>query len=191
MFSWGADGDEEADEVCLRTGSRCVMRVRRTLSEHQDVRNKSRPVQDSETSVALEVPDTRLLSDLAWREVRRDTPGPGQVEIRMDAVGLNYKDPLKVMGLLTEAELTGTRSGMEIGLEGMGIVTRIGEGVVDLSAGARVLVSAPGMVRRYLTIDRRDCIEVPLHWAPGMCSSCVSIPDSRIWALGRRQNAAG
>ena len=189
VFSWGADGDEEADEVCLRTGSRCVMRVRRTLSEHQDVRNKSRPVQDSETSVALEVPDTRLLSDLAWREVRRDTPGPGQVEIRMDAVGLNYKDPLKVMGLLTEAELTGTRSGMEIGLEGMGIVTRIGEGVVDLSAGARVLVSAPGMVRRYLTIDRRDCIEVPLHWAPGMCSSCVPFLTAEFGLLdaGRTQ----
>ena len=77
------------------------MRVRRTLSEHQDVRNKSRPVQDSETSVALEVPDTRLLSDLAWREVRRDTPGQGKSRCRMDAVGLNYKDPLKVMGLLT------------------------------------------------------------------------------------------
>jgi acyl transferase domain-containing protein/NADPH:quinone reductase-like Zn-dependent oxidoreductase/NADP-dependent 3-hydroxy acid dehydrogenase YdfG len=173
VLTWGAGGDEQVDEVCLRTGAQWVMRVRRNLSGHQDARNRPGRVRDRETSFALEVPDTRLLSDLAWREVDRVTPRHGQVEVRMDAVGLNYKDPLKVLGLLSAEELDGTNSAMAIGLEGMGTIIRVGAGVDDLAPGAQVLVSAPGMVQRYLTIDRLDCTEVPAHWSPGTCSSDI------------------
>ena len=173
VLNGAADNGEQVDEVCLRMGSRFVTRVRRNLADYRAAQNLHARVQDNKTSFALEVPDTRLLADLAWREVDRTPPGEGQVEVRMDAVGLNYKDPLKVLGLLDAEELDGTRSGMAIGLEGMGTVVRVGAGVDDLVPGTQVLVSAPDIVQRYVTVQQLDCTEVPAHWAPGTCSSNV------------------
>lgn len=167
----GARAGEEVDEVSLRMGSRWVLRVRKNLREHLESWDELRTLDDPEASFALEVPHTRLLQDLGWREVDRVAPQEGQIEIRMGAIGLNYKDPLKVLGLLTEKELEGTFFGTGIGLEGSGMVTRVGPGVSGIAVGDRVGVSAPSMARRYLTIDQNLATVGPAHWDAGVCSS--------------------
>ena len=44
----------------------------------------------------------------------------------MDAIGLNYKDSMKLLGVLTPENLRGTYWGTTTGMEGIGVVTRTG-----------------------------------------------------------------
>lgn len=63
-------------------------------------------------------------------------PGPGQVQIRHTAVGLNYIDTYHRSGLYPLAMPSG------LGLEAAGVVEALGEGVTELAVGDRVAYGA-------------------------------------------------
>jgi NADPH2:quinone reductase len=69
---------------------------------------------------------------MRWEEVEVGDPGPGQVRIRHKAVGLNFIDTYHRSGLYPVPLPTG------IGLEAVGIVDAVGEGVSDFKPGDRV-----------------------------------------------------
>jgi len=144
-------GDAE-DEIAVRGTGCWAVRLAQTLGEHLERRDEPRPLPGPEHAYAIEIPHTRLLSDLALRRTERVEPGPGEVEIRMEAIGLNYKDAMKVMGVLTEKELGETYFGMTVGMEGTGIVVRVGPGVIEVAVGDRMTVCERGILHNYLTI---------------------------------------
>ncbi|WP_433201247.1 type I polyketide synthase [Nocardia sp. CA-107356] len=144
--------DTAIDEVALRAGASWTIRWRHTLATHRARWDVAQPLTDAEQSFELDIPRSRLLPELALRTTDRIAPGPDEIEIRMQAVGLNYKDTLKVLGVLTEKELDGTFYGTEIGMDGYGVVARIGSNITDIAPGDEISVVAPGIVRRYATI---------------------------------------
>ena len=141
---------DDADEVALRQDARMVLVYQSSLSGHLEALEEMGPLQDLDTNFEMEAPPGRL-ADLVLREISRRDPGPGEIEIRMDGIGLNFKDPMKILGVLGEAELAGTWFGLELGMEGMGVVTRVGPGVSGFTVGESRFVSVPGMARRYIT----------------------------------------
>ncbi|MGX1773327.1 SDR family NAD(P)-dependent oxidoreductase [Nocardia brasiliensis] len=169
-----------ADEVALRAGACWAMQLRHTLRDQLANWDLARPL-DPESSFRLEIPRSRLLSELSWRAVERVAPGPGEVEIRVDAVGLNYKDPLKILGVLTEKELAGTYFGVEVGMEGAGEVVRVGPGVTDVVPGDLMSLCSRGMLTRYLTIrpddgaTQRMDINRDKEFDPCHCSSALPL----------------
>ncbi|MEV5651700.1 SDR family NAD(P)-dependent oxidoreductase [Nocardia sp. NPDC052254] len=167
----GAFTYDHADEVYLRDGLRWVPVVGRTLEGRLEALDQAAPLEDPEANYALEIPRTRLLSQLAWRRCGRQEPGAGQIEIRTHSIGLNFKDPMKVMGVLTERELGATYYGLEPGMEGVGQVVRVGPGVDDFRVGDRVNFCKRGMIRRYNTVDTSVAFAVPADSDPGICSS--------------------
>jgi NADPH:quinone reductase len=70
---------------------------------------------------------------LKWEEVEVGAPGPGEIKIKQNAVGLNYIDVYMRTGLYPQSSLP-----FIPGMEGAGVVTEIGEGVRDLKVGRRV-----------------------------------------------------
>ena len=174
-FAFGPFAGDVADEIAFRQGSRWVMTLQRNLGDHLAVREQPTAQRDGEQSFAIEVPATKLLSDLAFRAHKRRAPGPGEIEVKMQAVGLNYKDPLKVMGVLTDKELAGTYFGTTLGLEGAGVVTRVGSGVTEVVPGDHMGVCARDMMRRYVTvgIDEGGTMSIPADWEAGWCSSIL------------------
>ncbi|HTQ19874.1 SDR family NAD(P)-dependent oxidoreductase, partial [Mycobacterium sp.] len=146
-----AYASDDADEVALRDDVRKVIVNQSSLSGRLEPLEESQPLDDLDTNFEMEAPPGRL-SDLFLREIPRRAPGPGEIEIRMDGIGLNFKDPMKILGVLGEAELAGTWFGTELGMEGMGVVTRIGPGVSGFTVGESRFVSVPGMARRYITV---------------------------------------
>jgi acyl transferase domain-containing protein/NADP-dependent 3-hydroxy acid dehydrogenase YdfG/aryl carrier-like protein len=153
LLTSGVFASDIADEIALRHGARWLIRLRANLSEYLAARNEERPLADPEANYVVETPQTKALSDLALRESERTEPGPGQIEVRMEALSVNYKDPLKVLGVLTEKELAGTYFGTALGLEGAGTVVRVGPGVTDIAIGDKLGIGAINMMRRYITID--------------------------------------
>lgn len=146
-----AYASDDADEVALRDDVRQVIVNQSSLSGRLEALEEVAPLSDPETNFEMEAPPGRL-ADLVLREIPRRAPGRGEIEIRMDGIGLNFKDPMKVLGVLGEAELAGTWFGTELGMEGMGTVTRIGPGVEGFTVGESRFVSVPGMARRYITV---------------------------------------
>ena len=75
---------------------------------------------------------------LRWESVEVGEPGPGQVRLRQQAVGLNFIDVYHRSGLYPIANFP---SG--IGLEGAGTVEAVGEGVSQVAPGDRVAYAYP------------------------------------------------
>ncbi|MFJ3305080.1 quinone oxidoreductase family protein [Streptomyces sp. NPDC086549] len=69
---------------------------------------------------------------LSWEEVAVGDPGPGEVRIRHEAVGLNFADTYFRSGLYPVRLPDG------IGVEAAGAVEAVGEGVTDVVEGDRV-----------------------------------------------------
>ncbi|AGS67188.1 quinone oxidoreductase family protein [Streptomyces collinus] len=69
---------------------------------------------------------------LSWEEVTVGEPGPGEVRVRHEAVGLNFADTYFRTGLYP------VRLPEGMGVEAAGVVEAVGEGVTGVAAGDRV-----------------------------------------------------
>jgi NADPH:quinone reductase len=81
---------------------------------------------------------------LKWEDVPAPEPGPGEVLVKQQAVGLNYIDVYFRTGLYKAPTLPIT-----IGMEGAGTVAELGQGVTDLAVGDRVAYA--GAIGAYAT----------------------------------------
>lgn len=70
---------------------------------------------------------------IQWREVDLPAPGPGEILIRHEAVGLNYIDTYFRTGLYPAALPSG------LGMEAAGVVEAVGDGVTHLVPGQRAV----------------------------------------------------
>lgn len=70
---------------------------------------------------------------LIWEDVASGEPGPGEVQLRQTAVGLNFIDVYQRTGLYSIENLPAT-----IGMEAAGVIESIGEDVRGFQAGDRV-----------------------------------------------------
>jgi len=82
------------------------------------------------------------LDTLHWAPITLPTPGPGEVLLRIEAAGLNFRDVMWAQGLLPEEVLQAGFAGPGLGMECAGIVEAIGAGVA-LRPGDRVFGVAP------------------------------------------------
>ncbi|MFC9963322.1 type I polyketide synthase [Nocardia ignorata] len=170
----GAFSLDNSDEVVLRGGVRLAPVVTKPLPERIEELETAHPLTDQEANFELDMPRTRLLSQVAWRQCPRVAPGTGEIEVAMAVIGLNYKDPLKIIGLLGERELAPTYFGTVPGMEGMGTVVRVGAGVTDVAVGDKVAVASKGMMRRFATVDRELAVVVPPDTDPAYCTSTIA-----------------
>ncbi|HYF08782.1 MAG TPA: quinone oxidoreductase-like protein 1, partial [Acetobacteraceae bacterium] len=83
------------------------------------------------------------LGTLAWHAQAPRAPGPGEVLVRIEAAGLNFRDVMWAQGLLPEEFLHDGFAGAVLGMEGAGIVEAAGEGVL-FRPGDRVFGFIPG-----------------------------------------------
>lgn len=102
---------------------------------------------------------------LSWEKMPVADPGPGEVRLRHEAVGLNYIDTYHRSGLYPVPLPSG------IGLEAAGTVEAVGEGVTNLVAGDRVAY-AGGPLGAYACVrnmpaDRLVRLPEPLSFEQG------------------------
>jgi acyl transferase domain-containing protein len=90
-----------------------------------------------DTDRQLQILSRGVLDRLEIRPAVRRQPGPRQVEIRVRAAGLNFKDVLNALGAYPGDP-------GPLGFECAGVVTAIGSGVSSVRVGDEVLAIAPG-----------------------------------------------
>lgn len=92
------------------------------------------------------------------RDVPIPQPGPGEVRLRVEAVGINFADVLAVAG----EYLTRTRVPYTPGMEFAGIVDALGEGVTGVEVGQRVAsLGGRGGLAEYALSPAAALVPVP------------------------------
>jgi acyl transferase domain-containing protein/NADPH:quinone reductase-like Zn-dependent oxidoreductase/acyl carrier protein len=128
------------DQVALHSHQRRVAR----LQPHDRADSRSIPPQP----YTLTMPNRGTLEDLQWQSTARRSPTAQEVEIQVQASGLNFIDVLDALKLLPfERDW--------FGVECAGIIVDVGEAVTQFQVGDGVVALAPGSLSQFVTIDAR------------------------------------
>ena len=107
---------------------------------------------------AIRIHETGGPEVMRWEDVEVGAPGPGEIRIRHEAVGLNYIDVYFRTGLYPAPSLP-----FSPGMEGAGVVEAVGEGVDSLVVGDRVAYAAPpvGAYAQVRLMPAEKVVKVP------------------------------
>ena len=92
---------------------------------------------------------------LRVREVSEPVPGPGEVRVRVEAIGVNYAEILSRKGLYGWAP----RMPYTLGMEATGMIDALGTGVEGRAVGERVIVGAQhGAYAERMVVPERQAL---------------------------------
>ncbi|MDB5591095.1 type I polyketide synthase [Enterovirga sp.] len=105
------------------------------------------------------------LSGLSWRVAEAPAPGPGEVQIAVEATGLNFRDVMWAMSLLPDDILEDGYAGASLGLECAGRVSAVGSGVDRFRPGDRVVAFSPSAFSSSVAVPQSVVAPVPAGWS--------------------------
>ena len=152
--SESAVGGEAEDEVVLTAAGRFTpLHVEHPADEP--------PAVPLEKPFLLEARNPGPARRLVWRETTVPQPGPGEVVVRLRAVALNYRDPMRANGLLPPEAVEDSPIGRGLGTDGAGIVRAVGPGVSDFAVGDRVCGTIPAALASHGVTNDYCLIKIP------------------------------
>ena len=105
---------------------------------------------------AVRVHEYGGLEALRYEEVPVPEPGPAEVRIKIEAIGLNYVDTYYRSGLYP------VKVPFVVGIEGTGVVDAVGSKVKDLSPGDRVAyTNVMGAYAEYAIVPAAKLVPLP------------------------------
>ncbi|WP_293342731.1 type I polyketide synthase [Mycobacterium sp.] len=116
------------------------------------------------TDYVLAPTERGAIDNLRLTELDVQPPDAGQVQVRMEAAGLNFRDVLNVLGLYPGDP------GL-IGGDFAGIVTELGPDVTGLEVGQRVFGSTPGAFASRANVPAHLLAPVPDGFSPAALAS--------------------
>lgn len=164
MSDHAYDAADLEDEVALRGGVRHVARLERTpLTKGERAPVAARVARSGEDGFRLRVVRPGDLTSLQLAESPRTAPGADEVEVRVTATGLNFRDVLIALGLIPEAGAGAAGSRERIGFECAGVVTAVGPGVEHFRVGDDVLAVnlEGGAFTSFVTLPARAVASIP------------------------------
>lgn len=142
---------DREDQVAWRKDTRYAGRMQRLASP---AKSAEKPEDGEGKAVKLEITTPGVLDSLELKPLRRRGPGPGEVEIRVAATGLNFRDVLMALDIYP-----GESS--PLGVECAGTIETIGEDVAGFNVGDKVIAIASGCFRSFVAVDARLVVPIP------------------------------
>ncbi|MFO1456199.1 MAG: type I polyketide synthase [Steroidobacteraceae bacterium] len=136
--------EDGEDRVACRAGIRYVARLERVVQAAVPAAAPTR----------LRIERRGTLDQLAIGAEQRRAPGPGEVEIRVEAAGLNFRDVMNALG-------TYPGDAGNLGDECAGVVVSVGAGVTHLAVGDEVMAFLPGTFASHVTGDAAMVVRRP------------------------------
>ncbi len=146
-------------DVAYRNEKRFIKQLSKKVFQ-ENVAQKQVPM-GSDTPVKLELEQRGNLNSLQFHQTTRRSPGPSEVEIKLYASPINFKDLLKAMGELSTIATENTFFGEALGMEGAGKIVALGENVQDLHIGDEVIVPLSDSFRSYVTVATQLVVPKP------------------------------
>lgn len=155
-----ATGSRNEEEVAFREGQRHVHRLGR-VSYDALKESANERVRAGQAAFHLPLREGGDLRNLQYERAERVAPQEGEVEIRVHATALNFRDVMLALGLLSESATMGGFYGPNLGVECSGEVTRVGAGVTHVRVGDRVCAFAVGCFGSHVTTRAQYAIQIP------------------------------
>ena len=150
--------EDKEDQIALRGDERYVARlVRSTVPEAGE--EEKRPISPKDEPFKLDIVTPGILDSMLLRESTRREPGPGEVEIHVRTVGLNFRDVLIAMDLVPPV----FEGSLDVGFECAGEIVAVGDGVEGLKVGDEVLAGAPACFGSFVTTKPSLVVPKPAH----------------------------
>ncbi len=151
-----AETDTE-DHVAFRKGQRFVKRCDFISRPRSEFRYNCLDDSQNSHAIGLTVDSPGSLDGLCLETIKRECLQPDEVEIRVEAAGINFRDLLKVLGVYP-TEVSDNRI---LGDECAGVVVRTGKSVTSFSKGDRVAVIGLGCFKTHLILPAKRLIRLP------------------------------
>jgi acyl transferase domain-containing protein/acyl-CoA synthetase (AMP-forming)/AMP-acid ligase II/NADPH:quinone reductase-like Zn-dependent oxidoreductase/NAD(P)-dependent dehydrogenase (short-subunit alcohol dehydrogenase family)/acyl carrier protein len=148
-------------EVAFRKGTRYVARL---VARAPKLLNGALLEIPAADSFRLDISRPGNLDNLLLRATSRPEPQPGEVEIRVDAAGLNFRDVMNAAGVYPGGPIP-------FGAECSGTISAVGSGVADLQTGDEVIAVANGSFSAFTTADARAVVPKPSAFSFGQAST--------------------
>jgi len=133
-------GSNETEVVLTKDNGRFVPRL--TIGHPESLTERS-DAGDENHTVQLNFSQPGQLRNLQWQSVSRKALADDEVEIAVEATGLNFRDVMYALGLLSDEAIENGFAGATIGLECSGKITRLGKKVTQFAVGERVVGFGP------------------------------------------------
>ncbi len=140
MLSAALDAKDDEDQVALRAGRRWGARLQRVKKSTSDADPIARLLGKP---YHLTFASRGSLENLKLEITDRRPPGPGEVEIRVHATALNFRDVMNVMG-----HYPGDPG--PLGAECAGEIVAVGKEISHFTIGDAVVAIAPGSFAGYV-----------------------------------------
>ncbi|WP_079149059.1 type I polyketide synthase [Streptomyces agglomeratus] len=149
-----ADGAE--DQVALRAGRRLAARLTRGLPDDGPAATLPAPRTCRQPFRAgARRPGGR--EPVEFLPLARRTPGPGEIEIGVDAVAMDHGDALRAFG----AQPASGGEALPLGTGCAGRVTAVGPDVTFVTPGDRVAACAVGALASHVTVRADHAVRIP------------------------------
>jgi acyl transferase domain-containing protein/NADPH:quinone reductase-like Zn-dependent oxidoreductase/ubiquinone/menaquinone biosynthesis C-methylase UbiE/acyl carrier protein len=167
FLSAALGAEDSEDQVALRASRSWGARLRRIKNPTDNADSIARL---SGKPYHLAFASRGSLENLKWEITDRRPPGPGEVEIRVHATALNFRDVMNTMGLGDPGPL---------GLECAGEIVAMGEGIGHFALGDAVVAVAPDSFAGYVTTSAHWVAPKPVRMS---LHEVVTVPIAFITA---------
>lgn len=150
---------DDEDEIILAPQGRLALRIRERATQSDGIQA------DEHTRVRLDFSQPGQLKNLRWSAESRPKPAAGEVEIEVRAAGLNFRDVMYAMGLLSDEAVEQGFAGATLGMELSGIVRSVGPGVDRLLPGMEVIAFAPACFSNQVITQASAVVRKPAGWS--------------------------
>jgi len=162
--------DNEQEIILTKHGARYAPRLR---LEPRPQPRESR--QTEPPTIRLGFPLPGQLRNLRWEAHPRSAPADGEVEVDVHATGLNFRDVMYALGLLSDEAIEHGFAGPTLGLEFSGIVRSVGSKACGFAPGDQVVGFGPSSFGNRVVTQASAISHIP----PGMSfESAATIPST-------------
>lgn len=168
-------GEEQEDEVVRGSDRRFALRLRPAAA--------SLPAAEQDRWTQRLIAPGGSLTGLQWQPVPRRAPGRGEVEIRVEATGLNFRDVMYSLGVLPDEAVENGFAGATIGMEAAGVVTAVGKGVRDFAEGDAVFFFGPACFAGHVTVKTTAVARRPAGMSAAAAATIPTVFFTVIYVL--------
>ena len=121
-----------------------------------------------------------MLDAFEWAPIARRAPGADEIEVAVTATGLNFRDVMLALGLLSDDVLDEGLAGAVYGLECAGTVTAVGEGVTAHRVGDTVFGFGMDSFRSHVVGHQQSFVPLP-EGLPAAAAAAVPVAFYTAW----------
>jgi phthiocerol/phenolphthiocerol synthesis type-I polyketide synthase C len=177
--------DDAEQEIILTT---CGARYAPRLRACDAPRGAAADTPRARTRRALGFDAPGQLRNLQWNRIPLPAPADEEIEVSVRATGLNFRDVMYALGLLSDEGVEHGFAGASLGLEFSGVVTRLGARVTGFAVGDAVVGFAPSSFGDRLTTKAVAISHIPAGLS---FEAAATIPSTFFTAYYSLRTLAG